>query len=131
MNRRTTGGDTILAFDINGDPREEVRKAMAELEKADKKLKKTVPEIMRDGAATYEARQKVYGDNYKNYGKVMMGLFPNGLTIDSEEAWIHLGSIHNCVTKLGRYCADIKKGHKDSAHDLSVYAAMLEETTDE
>jgi len=92
---------------------------------------KTVPELLRAGAATYEERQKSYGDNYKHFGTVMSGLFPNGLTIKSKTAWDRLGLIQNCVYKLGRYCNDIEKGHPDSAHDMSVYAAMLEEMTGE
>lgn len=89
----------------------------------------TVPELLRDGATTYEERQKQYGENYKHYGEVMLGLFPNGLVIRDEGDWNRLGLIHNCVTKLGRYCNNITTGHKDSAHDLMVYAAMLEEMT--
>jgi hypothetical protein len=89
----------------------------------------SVPEILIDGADTYQERAKVYGPNYKNFGAVMRGLFPHGLTVKSEEDWVRLGLIQNCVTKLGRYCADISKGHADSAHDLMVYAAMLEEMT--
>lgn len=88
-----------------------------------------VPEYMERGAQTYRDRQKQYGDNYKNYGTMMQGLFPNGLTISSREDWNRLGIIHNCVTKLGRYCNNIHTGHQDSAHDLGVYAFMLRELT--
>jgi hypothetical protein len=91
---------------------------------------KHVPDLLRQAAATYEERNKTYGDNYKHYGMVMIGLFPEGLKIKDEKDWVRLGLVHNCVTKLGRYCHDISRGHKDSAHDLSVYAAMLEEMTD-
>jgi len=93
--------------------------------------RKTVPDILRTGAATYEERQASYGDNYKHYGDVMSGLFPRGLDVRSKAQWNRLGLVLNCVTKLGRYCHDIEKGHADSAHDLSVYAAMLEEMTGE
>lgn len=91
--------------------------------------KRTVPQIMREGARTHESHHRVYGDNYKHYGKVMRGLFPNGLTIRDEADWVRLGLIHNCVTKMGRYCANLSRGHADSAHDLMVYAAMLREET--
>lgn len=94
-------------------------------------MKKRVPDLLREGAETYEARNKVYGDNYKEFGTIMTGLFPNGLTISRKEDWVRLGLIENCVTKLARYCHDISQGHNDSAHDLSVYAAMLEEMSDD
>ena len=90
-------------------------------------MSKTVPELLREGAATYEERQRVYGDNYKHYGTVMKGLFPNGLRIETEEDWNRLGIIHNCVTKLGCFAANISVPHSDSVHDLMVYAAMGEE----
>jgi len=89
----------------------------------------TVPEILEQAAETYRQRHLVYGDNYKNYGKLMKALFPQGLKIETEQDWIQLGLIHNCTTKLARYAGAGSEGHKDSAHDLSVYAAMLEEVT--
>lgn len=93
----------------------------------------SVPEILREAAKTFEQRQAEYGDNYKCYGKIMEGLFPEGIHIEPGDTATmqHLGLVHNCVHKLARYCYDIKRGHKNSAHDLSVYAAMLEELTDE
>ena len=94
-------------------------------------MTETVPEILRSGAETYEDRQKVYGANYKHFGTMMAGFFPNGLSIDAddEESFNRLGLVLNCITKLARYCHDIKTGHRDSAHDLMVFAAMLKEVT--
>lgn len=93
-------------------------------------MKKTVPELLRDAAKTYEERRELYGDNYKYYGDVMRGLFPHGIIISSAEDWNRLGLLHNIVTKITRYAQTLKRGgHKDSAHDASVYSAMLEEMT--
>ena len=91
-----------------------------------------VPDLLRGAAQTYEERQKTYGSNYKDFGKVMTSLFPKGITLDSEEAWVKVGLLLNSVTKLARYCGSMQQGlsgHADSAHDLSVYASMLEEVT--
>jgi len=87
----------------------------------------TVPEILEKAAETYRQRNAIYGDNYKEHGRLMAALFPNGLTLKTEEDWIRFGVLHMCIHKVGRYCN--ANGHKDSAHDLSVYAAMLEEVT--
>lgn len=91
-------------------------------------VKKTVPELLEEMAATYRERNKVYGDNYKNIGRVLAGLFPGEVTIETEDDWNRLALIIIMAGKLGRYTAN-PQGHKDSAHDLAVYAAMLEELT--
>lgn len=89
-----------------------------------------VPSILQTAAKTFEERNKVYGDNYKHFGHVMAAAFPGGLAVESAEDWNRLGLLVQCVSKLTRYAASFDKGgHKDSAHDLCVYAAMLEELT--
>ena len=93
---------------------------------------KTVPELLRDCADTYEQRNKLYGDNYKKYGKVMAAMFPKGLELDSFESHNRFGILVQCVSKIMRYAENLDQGgHRDSAHDLSVYAAMLEELTND
>ena len=89
-----------------------------------------VPELMRAGASTYEQRNALYGDNYKHFGHAMRGVFPAGLHIESVEDWNRLGILVQCAAKLTRYGQSFSAGgHADSAHDLSVYAAMLQELT--
>jgi hypothetical protein len=93
---------------------------------------KTVPEILRDGAQTYEQRNKLYGDNYKKFGSVMKTIFPSGLTLECKEDFNRYGILVQCLSKLMRYAEQIEYGgHRDSAHDLCVYAAMLEELTND
>lgn len=89
----------------------------------------TVPEIFEDNIKTYKERQATYGPTYRQYGQIMMGLFPKGVTVSDIETWNRLGVVQACVTKLARYCNNLD--HIDSAHDLSVYAAILEELTRE
>lgn len=93
---------------------------------------KSVPELLRAAAETYEERNKIYGDNYKHFGMVMNGLFPDGLNIamDDVDAFNRLGVFIQCASKLTRYAQNLAQGgHVDSAHDLTVYASMLEELT--
>lgn len=92
--------------------------------------KLSVPEILRSGADTYEQRNKTYGDNYKHYGALLMSMFPRGLTLNTPEDWNRLALIFACANKLSRYTWSFSAGgHVDSAHDLAVYAAMLQEMT--
>ena len=87
-------------------------------------------EILENGAQTFRDRRPIYGENYRNFGKVMMGYFPEGLTIETEEEWNRLGLFVMGVHKDTRYATMFKRGgHVDSAHDGMVYNAMLEEVT--
>lgn len=89
----------------------------------------TTPEILRECAETFEQRNKLYGDNYKHFGKLMQGIFPRGLTIESVDDWNRLSLLMQAAAKLSRYGQSFTEGHVDSAHDAAVYAAMLEELT--
>jgi hypothetical protein len=89
---------------------------------------KKVPEILREGADTYEERNKVYGDNYKRHGAVMAALFPNGADLQTTDDHNRFGVLTQMVAKLGRYCENWSRGgHPDSTHDLVVYTGMLHE----
>ena len=93
---------------------------------------KTVPDMLRSAAETYEQRNKLYGDNYKRFGDVMLALLPNGVKLETKDDWNRFGVFFHVVGKVTRYAANIDTGgHQDSAHDLAVYAAMLEELTQE
>ena len=95
-------------------------------------MKKTVPEILIDAAQTYEERNKVYGDTYKNFGGAMAAAFPNGLVVKTADDWNRIGLLVQIMGKITRYAAQFENGgHIDSAHDACVYSAMLEELTRE
>jgi hypothetical protein len=87
-------------------------------------------EILQEAAKTFEERGRVYGESYLNYGKIMAAIFPDGITIKGEEAFNRFALFFHCVNKIQRYSQNLEKGgHQDSAHDLCVYAAMLESQT--
>lgn len=88
---------------------------------------KTADKILESAAETFRERNKVYGDNYKNVGQVMKGLFPDGVTLLTEEDHNRFHLLFLDVVKLTRYCNNWEKGgHQDSIHDSIVYGAMLE-----
>ena len=92
----------------------------------------SVPDILEDGAKTFRQRHELYGDNYKRFGHILMHLFPNGLDITEPEIANRLNLLIQITGKVTRYAECLSnghKGHKDSAHDIMVYAAMLEEMT--
>lgn len=85
---------------------------------------KTGDVVMREMLETFEARAKVYGNNYLIIGKVMEAMLPDGITLrtaDDHNAF-HLFLMQ--MVKMTRLAnTDLK--HIDSAHDSAVYGAML------
>ena len=91
---------------------------------------KTVPELLNEGAALYAERNKTYGDNYKQFGLFMEILFPNGIPPMDTDGWNRFGVWMMVFTKAQRYAQSLTTGgHNDTAKDLKVYGAMLEELT--
>lgn len=94
--------------------------------------KPTVPDNLRAAASTYEERNKLWGDNYKQVGHMMAAMLPGGVKLETPEDWNRFLIFSHVINKVTRYAQNINNGgNKDSAHDLCVYAAMLEELTDE
>lgn len=93
--------------------------------------RKTVPELLREGAETYEQRNALYKDNYKRIGHMMPYIFPNGVPPMTPEGWNRFFCWFMSFGKMIRYGMQMEEGgHKDSAHDSMVYSAMLEELTE-
>jgi hypothetical protein len=90
-------------------------------------------EILQQAADTFKARNAEYGNNYKDTGAALLALFPGHKlpAITTPEQANRLCLVIACLSKLTRYTHSFDKGHKDSARDLAVYAAMLEEETGE
>lgn len=84
----------------------------------------TPDQILHDMAETFKKRSEIYGDNYKQVGDVMMALFPDD-KIGTTEDWNRFHCFFMIVVKLTRLANDNLK-HKDSVHDIGVYAAMWE-----
>lgn len=92
------------------------------------KMTKSVPQALKDLGALYEERNALYKDNYKNFGKTLSGLFPNGLMLQTAEEFNRFAMFIQILHKASRYANNILDGgHLDSLDDLSVYAQMLQE----
>lgn len=88
----------------------------------------TVGERLADLGSLFDERAAQYGDNYKHFGKVMKGLFPSGLVLETEEEFCRFGIFMLTVVKSSRYAQMFKKGgHADSLDDNAVYSMMLRE----
>lgn len=79
-------------------------------------------------ADTYDAKSKIYGDNYKMIGKVLAALFPEGLKLKGEEDFNRFHLFLLSLVKKTRYAVNFDAGgHEDSVLDDIVYLAMLQE----
>ena len=70
-----------------------------------------------------------YGSTYNQYGEILESLFPNGLPksiLTDIEEMNRFGNLTMIIHKLMRYCNQWDKKHKDSIHDLGVYAFIQE-----
>tara|TARA_R100000664_G_C2759456_1_gene149289 strand:+ start:5876 stop:6217 length:342 start_codon:yes stop_codon:yes gene_type:complete len=70
-----------------------------------------------------------YGSTYNQYGDVLKALFPKGLpkgVLSDLEEMNRFGNLTMIVHKLMRYCNQWDDKHKDSIHDLGVYAFIQE-----
>ena len=91
-------------------------------------MTKSVPQALRDLGELYEERNKMYKNNYLNFGKQLVALFPDGLTLRTEEEFNRFALFMQLVHKLSRYAHSLLNGgHDDSLDDTSVYAQMLRE----
>ena len=93
---------------------------------------KRAPDFLEAGAETFRQRNAVYGDTYLEFGRMCAAIFPDGLHVDAGDVdgFNRLGVFVQALSKVSRYAANVNKGgHQDSAHDLMVYASMLEEVT--
>ena len=90
--------------------------------------RKTAIDFLEKALKTYKERNKTYGDNYFKFGRVIKELFPDGITLTTEADFNRFGCLVQIVSKISRYANSFKEGgHKDSAHDLGVYAFIQEE----
>lgn len=87
----------------------------------------TADEILNQGAETFFERQKTYKSNWRMVGPAFKALFPEGLTLKTEEDFNRFQFFMLMMVKISRYASNVDKGgHSDSLIDLATYTAMLE-----
>lgn len=89
----------------------------------------TVDDNLQRALKTRAARKKIYKNTHQRHGNVMSALYPKGITISTPSEFARFGALNMIVSKVCRYTARPEQGHADSAHDLIVYGAILEELT--
>lgn len=88
---------------------------------------KSVSEILKDAAELFEFKNKSYADAYKRQPKILFSLLGE-ITLKTEDDYARFLRVTSVITKLNRFCTSFEeKGHLDSARDLVVFSAMLQE----
>lgn len=88
----------------------------------------TVGERLADLGKIFDERSALYGKNYHHFGKVMIGMFPEGLMLETEEEFSRFAIFVLSIVKQTRYAMMFKRGgHPDSLDDNAVYTMMLRE----
>ena len=88
--------------------------------------------LLVDNAQLFKEKNALYGDNYLRFPRALLALFPGGIipAITNEGDASRLQILIQILNKVTRYAEMLTRGgHKDSARDIQVYAAMLEEQT--
>jgi hypothetical protein len=88
-------------------------------------MNKDAAKILEEMAETFRERNRIYGDNYKNVGEVMVALFPKGISLNDNDDFNIWHLFELMIVKITRFANSGLK-HKDSIHDAAVYAAMVE-----
>jgi RIO-like serine/threonine protein kinase len=91
----------------------------------------TPNENLMAAAKLFEQRGAVYKDNYRRAGEIFMWLCPEGINVDSAEAYNRMAILMQIINKLLRYSLNWDKGHIDSIKDITVYTAILQELDEE
>lgn len=89
-----------------------------------------VVDEFRKKSEVFLERNKLYGGNYKRFGKAFGALFPNGtmLNANDEKQMNRLHLFIVITQKLTRYAENFHRGgHDDSLDDIAVYSMMLKE----
>ena len=108
--------------------KQEKKKATKKVGKKD--TTKAISGNLEQALETFNQRGAAYGPSYLQYGEVISSLFPEGVSLQSAEEINRFGLLSMIISKLTRYCNQWDEPHKDSIHDLGVYAFMLEGVDD-
>ena len=85
-----------------------------------------ITKILRKLMHLQKEKEEEYGTAYKRHGKIMAALFPNGITLKTEEEFNFFAIYDILIVKMNRMATGLAKGevHLDSLDDLTVYSAM-------
>ena len=91
-------------------------------------VKPPVVGVLEGMIKTATERGALYGESYLRFGEVAKALWPDGFHAATKVELVRMGVVVQVIGKLIRYTS-VPGGHKDSAHDLAVFAALLESVT--
>lgn len=90
-----------------------------------------VVEKIEAALETAKDRSLIYGEGHFDTGRAMANLFPNGVTLRTDEDFARFMTFCLIMVKISRYAHNFSMGgHRDSIHDNGVYSFILEDIDD-
>jgi hypothetical protein len=86
----------------------------------------TPDQILIEAAELFKSKNAEYGDAYMDHPILMHMLFGE-ITLRTVDDYAKFTRVSSIIAKLNRYAKNFPTGHADSARDLVVYAAMLDQ----
>jgi|TARA_R100000479_G_C6392238_1_gene205654 hypothetical protein len=93
-----------------------------------KNVNKDIQKNINKALKTFKTKNKGYKTSFVQYGDVMKVLFPDGLSLKTEEDFVRMGLLNMIVSKIIRYANSWENKYHtaDSLHDLGVYSFMAQ-----
>ena len=82
-------------------------------------------EVLEEMAKTFRRSNGKYKDNWKNTGAAMKAMFPEGITLETEDDFVRFHLLEWTIGKITRF-VNTGMTDKESVHDAAVYLAMIE-----
>lgn len=88
-----------------------------------------VPNLLEEAKQIFNERGAVYGKNYYQAGKLLTALFPEGISLRTEDEFLRFITFYMVLLKAGRYAQVLARGefHKDTIMDMGLYSFILGE----
>lgn len=124
----------LLGRQLTPEQSEVINRIRAEMDK--NATPPPVAQLLENATDLFRERNALYGDTFIKVGYVMEVMFrdvemPLPRDMDSHD-WNRMDKLMQIAGKLCRYASNMGSGgHMDSAQDMIVYAAMLQNFTEE
>lgn len=80
--------------------------------------------VLEEMRATFGERNEKYSENWRAMGPVMSAIFPDGITLRTNDDFIKFALFEWAIGKLVRF-GRTGMTHKDGVLDAAVYCAIL------
>jgi hypothetical protein len=88
----------------------------------------SVIDIFAKAVETFKEREEKYGDTRYPVTKILRILYPNGISLSTEQDFLEFHIFQLVIGKIVRFAYS---GDQDSIHDAGVYSFILEDIVED